>query len=88
MLFRSSPSPNPNPNPNQVGRSIEAQGPTLARPRGLPRATSRSSLSVLEASHTADDLVALRRNGSRVALQRIPSEVSYLPTDERTATAC
>lgn len=62
----------------EVGRSIEAQGPTLARPRGLPRATSRSSLSVLEASHTADDLVALRRNGSRVALQRIPSEAHML----------
>ena len=35
---------------------------------------------MLEASYTADDLVALRRNGSRVSLQRIHSEASYLLT--------
>ena len=39
----------------------------------MVRTVSRSSLSVLEAAHTASDLVALRRNGSRVQLQRIPS---------------
>jgi len=74
----------------EVGRSIEAQGATLSRPRGgLPRAPSRSSLSVLEASYTADDLVALRRNGSRVSLQRIPSEVMLqrLPASAEVSSA-
>jgi hypothetical protein len=49
--------------------------------RGMNRTTSRSSLSVLEASHTADDLVALRRNGSRVQLQCIHISAEDLAED-------
>lgn len=55
-------STNPNQNP-LTSRAASA----------MVRTVSRSSLSVLEAAHTASDLVALRRNGSRVQLQRIPS---------------